>query len=130
MNMVLDSSSLNWERKTFTFDKFNDKTKTSIANNHIEVSFQTFDSIIINNEKVMLKRPIVFLVEQTEFGIFISNEEVNVVACGFSMDEVIINMYEELSIQYTLYVENEDDNLTPRALQLKTTLRNLLEHND
>lgn len=99
------------------------KTEREIENMNNKY-YKKYDSIIIDGKRIVLLKPVVFLVEQSKEGCFLTNKNLNILANGKTFENAEEDMYEEFLIQWELYANEKDENLTPKAQVIK---RNLLE---
>ena len=85
--------------------------------------YKEYNSIIVDNKKVILLKPVVFLVEQNNDGYYFINMDLNIIAGGDSFENAEKNMYEEFMIQWDLYVNEDNDALTLKAQKIKKNLQ-------
>lgn len=99
------------------------KSERNLENMNNEY-YKKYNSIIIDGKKIFLTKPVILLVEQNNDGYFFLNKDINIIAGGKSFEEAEQNMYEEFLIQWELYADEKDENLTTKAQLIK---KNLLE---
>ena len=84
--------------------------------------YKTYESIIIENKKVLLLKPIVFLIMQDNDGYYFQNDDLNIISAGNTFENAEKDMYDEFIIQWELYAKEDDVKLTSKAQTIKKRL--------
>lgn len=87
------------------------------------LSFKPGCRYIGTRDVVVLQKPVIFSLEQDEEGFYADNDKLNIHAYGKNTLELHHDIINEIRIQWELYANEPDENLTLDAQKLKNALR-------
>ena len=103
------------------------KTERNLENMQLNQKYyKEYRSVIINKKNISLIKPIVFLVNHTVDGVYFTNTDLTIYSGGENFEIAEQNMYEELVIQWEIYANEKDSNMTDKAIKIKNNLRSTI----